>query len=181
MNAALDWVPVPGGTCLFGDEGRRVAIPDLEWTRTVVTRGHLGDRGDYLPVACVTFTEASELADDLGGRLPSSSEWEWMAAGNRRKFPWGDAPWDTTRANLLPANVGACTVVGQYADGVTPEGLLDVAGNVWEWTSTAVFARGRIIRGGSYAAQPLYARCTFLNAAPEELRSRGIGLRVVRR
>ncbi|MDQ3933055.1 MAG: formylglycine-generating enzyme family protein [Actinomycetota bacterium] len=180
MKVALDWIGVPGGTCLFGDGRRRVSVPDLEWTQTLVTGRHVEDQDDDLPLVCVTFAEASEVARDLGGRLPSSIEWEWMASGNARDFPWGNAPWDATRANLLPANVGVRTVVGRYADGATPDGLLDVAGNVWEWTSTPVFAGGRVIRGGSYASQPLYARCTFLNAAPEELRSRGIGLRVVR-
>jgi iron(II)-dependent oxidoreductase len=55
-----------------------------------------------------------------------------------------------------------------------------VAGNVWEWTASPAMGDGYVIRGGSYASAPLYAQCTFLNAAPAELRSAGIGLRVVR-
>lgn len=52
-----------------------------------------------------------------------------------------------------------------------------MAGNVWEWTATAVWGNGFVLHGGSYASPPLYAKCTFLNAAPAELRSPGIGLR----
>jgi iron(II)-dependent oxidoreductase len=58
--------------------------------------------------------------------------------------------------------------------------VLDLAGNVWEWTSSPAMGGGRIIRGGSYASPPLYAQTTFLNAAPAEHRSPGISVRPVR-
>jgi formylglycine-generating enzyme len=61
-----------------------------------------------------------------------------------------------------------------------PQGLLDVAGNVREWTATRVMGGGYVIRGGSYASKPLYARCTFLNAVHAQRRSPGIGVRPVR-
>ena len=70
--------------------------------------------------------------------------------------------------------------MGRFPAGATPEGMLDVAGNVWEWTATAAMGNGYVIRGGSYASQPAYARTTFLNAAPAGLRSPGLGFRVVR-
>lgn len=175
------WVAVAGGTCCFGDGERRVPVAELEWTRTLVTGAHLAAGGSDLPTVGLTFGEACDVARSLGGRLPTSVEWEWMAAGaGRRRFPWGDEDWDSRRGNLLPAGIGAATAVGRFPAGETPDGLLDVAGNVWEWTTTATFADGRVIRGGSYASQVLYARATFLNAAPGELRSAGIGLRVVR-
>jgi iron(II)-dependent oxidoreductase len=104
-----------------------------------------------------------------------------MAAGSqRRRWPWGDEEWQPGYANLRDAGHGSLTPVNAHPAGATPEGLLDVAGNVWEWTAHATMGGSAVLRGGSYASPPLYARCTFVNAAPAELRSAGIGLRVVR-
>ena len=104
-----------------------------------------------------------------------------MAAGaGRRRYPWGEAEWGPSLANLLPAGTGGPVPAGRFPAGATPEGMLDVAGNVWEWTATAAMGNGYVIRGGSYASQPAYARTAFLNAAPADLRSPGLGFRVVR-
>jgi iron(II)-dependent oxidoreductase len=63
---------------------------------------------------------------------------------------------------------------------MTPEGVLDVAGNVWEWTATRVPGDGAVIRGGSYNSPCGYARCAYSNEAPIAVQSAGIGVRVVR-
>jgi formylglycine-generating enzyme len=178
-----EWVLVEGGVCLFGDTARRVEIGPLWWTPTPVTSACLGtrSRGADIPVTGVTQAEAAAIAGRLGGRLPRSSEWEWMAGGpGRRRYPWGDADWHPGRAALLPSGSIAPVPAGTHPEGATPEGVLDVAGNVWEWTGSPVMGGGFVIRGGSYASLPLYAQATFLNAAPAELRSAGIGLRAVR-
>jgi sulfatase modifying factor 1 len=178
---ACTWVLVEGGRCLFGDAARPVVIGPLWWTTTPVTPAGLGITGAGVPVTGVTQSEAAVIAGRLTGRLPRSSEWEWMAAGaGRRRFPWGDADWDPERAVLLPSGCTGPVQAGTHPEGATPEGILDVAGNVWEWTASPVMGGGYVIRGGSYASQPLYAQTTFLNAAPAELRSGGVGLRVVR-
>ncbi|MDF5759033.1 SUMF1/EgtB/PvdO family nonheme iron enzyme [Spongiactinospora sp. TRM90649] len=172
---ALTWIFVPGGTCEYGDEGRPVSVRHLRWTATAITTD------DDRPLTGVSHGEATDIAARLGGRLPTSAEWEWMAAGpERRPYPWGDQPWQPDLANLRGSLVGNPEPVGAHPKGATPLGLLDVAGNVWEWTSTTTLGKGAIIRGGSFASLPLYARCTFLNAAPVELASPGIGFRVVR-
>ncbi|MFD8497768.1 formylglycine-generating enzyme family protein [Amycolatopsis sp. NPDC059657] len=156
----------------------------LLWTQTPVAYGHVPGNdgiGSRYPVTGITHSDATALAARLGGRLPRSAEWEWMAAGPlRRCWPWGDAPWQPAYANLRDSGHNTVTRVDTHPDGATPEGVLDVAGNVWEWTASTTMGDGVIIRGGSYAAPPLYAQCTFLNAAPAELSSPGIGLRVVR-
>jgi sulfatase modifying factor 1 len=180
---ACDWVLVEGGACLFGDAARRVEIGPLWWTTTPVTPAFLGTRSRYadIPVTGVTQAEAALLAQRLGGRLPRSSEWEWMASGpGRRRYPWGDTDWHPGRAALLPSGYAGPVPVGTHPEGATAEGVLDVAGNVWEWTDSPVMGGGSVIRGGSYSSLPLYAQTTFLNAAPAELRSHGIGLRVAR-
>lgn len=177
------WVLIQGGVCLFGDAARPLPVRALCWTVTPVTARYLGERGPGadLPVTGVSQADASAIAARLGGRLPRSPEWEWMAAGPaRRRYPWGEQDWDPGRAALLPGGHRGPVPVGGYPDGATPDGLLDVAGNVWEWTATPVPGGGYVIRGGSYASRPVYARSTFLNAAPGELRSRGTGFRVVR-
>ncbi|GJF32584.1 hypothetical protein KNE206_52840 [Kitasatospora sp. NE20-6] len=185
MSPLLDarsivWVPVPGGVCLFGDRSRPVTVADLEWTATPLTTAQLGDGDDDRPLTGLTHEQARDLAAELGGRLPRSVEWEWAASGpERRRYPWGGDEPDATRANLR-GGPGTTTPVDAYPRGATPGGLWDMAGNTWEWTGSVTIGDGAVIRGGSLASLPLYARCTFLNAAPQELRSPGIGVRAVR-
>ena len=181
----LEWIEIRGGVCRFGDSGRAAVVPTLWWTSTPITYGQLGRArpgfGARVPVTGISQAEAVAIAGQLGGRLPRSVEWEWMAAGpQRRRWPWGEDPWRPGLANLRDGGHGAPTPVDTHPAGATAEGVLDVAGNVWEWTASKALGDGAIIRGGSYAARPLYAQCTFVNAAPTELRSRGIGLRLVR-
>ncbi len=66
-------------------------------------------------------------------RLPLEYEWQWAAGGgNERQYPWGKRDPSDKLANY-DNNVGATTPVGQYPEGATPEGLMDMAGNVLEW------------------------------------------------
>lgn len=71
-------------------------------------------------------------------RLPSEAEWERAARGpGGRIYPWGDK-FDAQRCNAEPAGLGKVSAVGTFSpDGDTPEGAVDMAGNVWEWTGTA--------------------------------------------
>ncbi len=71
-------------------------------------------------------------------RLPDEKEWEWAAGGNPdgtvREYPWpaGKGAPSPKLANY-DGNVGTTTPVGSYPEGATPLGLMDMAGNVWEW------------------------------------------------
>ncbi|GAA4888779.1 SUMF1/EgtB/PvdO family nonheme iron enzyme [Pseudonocardia sp. C8] len=179
---SLDWIEIPGGTCLFGDQARPITVPTLLWTRTPITQAQLGDvPREHRPATHIDQSTADRVSCQLGGRLPRSVEWEWMASGaERRVWPWGNAPWGPKLANLRDSGYEDTTDVAAHPEGATPDGMLDVAGNVWEWTASSTMGDGFVIRGGSYASPPLYARCTFLNSAPAELRSPGIGFRVVR-
>ncbi|MDG4830008.1 SUMF1/EgtB/PvdO family nonheme iron enzyme [Solwaraspora sp. WMMD1047] len=181
----LRWRAVAGGTCRYGDTQRPRLVTDLLVTITPLTRGQLGwpTSAPDLPVTGVDFAGATDLAAQHGGRLPTSTEWEWIAAGaQQRRYPWGDEPWTPARANLTSSDTSPTgpVPVRSHPDGATPDGVHDLAGNVWEWTATPVMGQGHVIRGGSYASRPLYARCTFLNAAPDDLRSPGIGIRLVK-
>lgn len=187
LAVPLCWVLVPGGTCRFGDAARPLPVRDLLAAATPLTYGQLGHAGTAvdpnMPVTGIDYAEAHRLAGLVGGRPPTSVEWEWLAAGpERRTFPWGEQPWSSPLARLreLATDYEGPGPVGRHREGATPQGLLDMAGNVWEWTASPVMGGGYVVRGGSYASTPLYSRSTFLNAVHAERRSSGIGVRPVR-
>ncbi len=102
-----------------------------------------------------------------------------MAGAGQRLYPWGQEEPTSSHANLRGLGPGAPTPPWNRPAGATPAGVLDVAGNVWEWTSTAVPGNGAVIRGGSYNSLTLYAQCAYETEAPARLRSAGIGVRPV--
>jgi iron(II)-dependent oxidoreductase len=137
--------------------------------------------GDPLvPLTGLDLPGAASVAAALGGRLPTSAEWEWMAGHGQRHYPWGDDEPTRNHANLRGFGPGHATRAGAYPAGATPDGILDVAGNVWEWTGTRVPGDGAVIRGGSWNSISLYAQCGFTSEIPATTASRGIGIRVVR-
>ena len=157
--------------------------------------------GDDQPVVGITWYAArayclwlslleSSGRDSTLYRLPTEVEWEWAAGGQRgakvqrvRRWPW---PEDEGELSIRLANynstVGATTPVGSYPDGATPEGLYDMAGNVWEWMEEWYDEKGaaRSLRGGSWFDASEYLRCSFRVSGVPGLRCGDVGFRVVR-
>jgi len=106
------------------------------------------------PVTWVSLEDASAYAKWAGKRLPHEWEWQYAAQGmDGRTYPWGNE-WkdsavpaqDTSRELTGPADVTA------HPEGASPFGVMDMVGNVWQWTDEYVddHTRAAIVRGGSY-------------------------------
>ena len=116
-------------------------------------------------------------------RLPNEQEWEWAAGGGKRNYPWGDKPEpDKSRANFGD-EVGHTTPVGSYPEGAIPEGLMDMAGNVWEWMENLYehekYQFVRALRGGSWLSDPEDLQCDSRSWFNPGVRSNDVGFRVV--
>jgi len=111
---------------------------------------------DEHPINCVDHAQAAAYCKFVGGRLPKDAEWEWSVRGGDKgsKYPWGDDPpdgracWDDPALDDSPD--GTCKV-GQFPSGANPGGVLDLAGNVWEWTDGEEIPAGSATdRGGGW-------------------------------
>jgi len=146
-----------------------------------------------VPVTYVTWHDASAFCAWAGGRLPTEAEWEAAASGgDGRLWPWGDLPPDTTRA-VFGRGIGSPSPAGRLPAGASPSGALDLAGNVWEWVSSAYRpypydpvdgredAAGRdprVVRGGSYLHGPDAIRCAARHPLLAAAADHYVGFRV---
>lgn len=90
---------------------------------------------DNYPVISVNWEQAKTYCEWRGVRLPAEAEWEKAARGtDGRIYPWGNETPEKRFANYLNS-VGDTSEVGAYPDGISPYGLYDMAGNVWEWVA----------------------------------------------
>ena len=195
---ALQELARSGGEAVKGFDKYLKDEPDL--TRRFNT-GLDGDRKfnkDDQPVVGVSWYGARAYClwlSMLSGeeyRLPTEQEWEWAAGGKREQpekvlkvntYPWGDEPEPTPKHANFGQNEGATTPVGRLPDGATPEGLYDMAGNVWEWMENWYDddKDWKALRGGSWFNAPGDLRCAArYGLNPDSWYGNSIGFRVVR-
>ena len=149
-----------------------------------------------MPITGINAREAQRYCRRQGGHLPSEAQWEYAARGSDgRQFPWGG------QYNDRVANHGGAidgyrylSPVGSFPEGRSPFGLLDMAGNAWEWTADGYdpdFYRNevnidpkndrnraqRVTRGGSWRSSPDLLRVALRRPQPELASGSDLGFR----
>ncbi len=141
------------------------------------------------PMTHVTWAQAKSYCEWRGGTLPTEAQWEYAARGVEAwVYPWGNE-WDGA---LAVWNVETSTTVGSLIDGASWVGALDMAGNVWEWTSSLAkrypysvasheggsAGESRTIRGSAFNRNdPDIFRLAYRGTAPADVNDERFGLR----
>lgn len=186
----------------------RYPVTNAEYEVFVTATGHMPPphwrNGKFpvgeaaLPVVHISWHDANAYAQWAQGRLPTEGEWEKAARGaDGRVYPWGNRfkPIAGQGASLFTDQL---TPVGNRPAAVSPYGVHEVAGNVWEWTAdwyqpydgnthrdSDYGDKHKVLRGGSWlevrdATANRYFRCANRLHAPPDYNASNIGFRCVR-
>jgi serine/threonine-protein kinase len=193
---------IPAGTFLYGPDGTEVFLDTFYIDRSPVTNADFmrfvretGYRPPRYaedsrlnqpdqPVVGVSYSDALQFARWAGKELPSEQQWEKAARGtDGRTYPWGNDPPGTSDACFgLDPESGAPRPVGSSVRNVSPFGVQDMCGNVWEWTSSRYKrdSEFHVVRGGSYNDPAEYLHVYYrLEAHPKD-KCEAIGFRCVK-
>ncbi len=156
-----------------------------EIDRFAWSQGRPQRRREEHPAVLVSQPEAEAYCAWWGerrgghGRLPSEAEWEKAARGDDgRSYPWGNR-FDATLANTRESGRRDTDAIGRTPAAASPYGVLDMAGNVLEWTSTRTPDERVIVKGGGWKGDAVAARCAARSSRPRTLRDVTIGFRCV--
>lgn len=149
------------------------------------------------PVIFVDWNQANTYCQWAGGALPTEAQWEKAARGtNGGEYPWGNARPNRPFGNFVDPNMRDTSEVGLYPAGASFYGVMDMAGNVWEWVGDwyrpyydpdltenpqgPENGEYRIRRGGAWYSESIYLRSAYRYnyAYPNEV-DRGTGFRCV--
>jgi len=174
-------------------DGRWRRVEGANWRHPMGPGERYVPAADH-PVVQVSARDAGRFCGWYGLRLPSEQEWEFAARGSDgRRYPWGNelpvepgqrlANFGTVRCCAVDASDGYALFapVGSYPAGASPFGLLDMAGNVWEWTASAFPGRPQevVLRGGGWGNNPYCLRAAYRHGNPPDIGLNMVGFRCV--
>lgn len=167
-------------------DGEWRMIPGINWRRPSGRK--VPERFDAHPVTQVSYQDVLAYCEWSGRRLPTEQEWEYAARGGQHgvRFPWGNI---ISAANANYNSDGTSEVMQYPANGY---GIYDMAGNVWEWTSSEYtaypgtmsknphFGLGyRVVRGGSWMYDGAHCMVSYRNANQSDRAYPTLGFRTV--
>jgi formylglycine-generating enzyme required for sulfatase activity len=223
VNASAYDACVRSGNCLKAPQDVRFpgASPIEKSAFSELCNARRPDRSDH-PINCVDWSMSDNFCRTAGGRLakggarlPTEAEWEFAARGSgQHTFPWGDEPPDRSRLNACGSECTAwfethhlssramyalddgspgTAPVGSFPAGASKDGVLDLAGNVWEWTADWYAPYGpepldvpkgppkgteRVVRGGAFNGSSAdWAKPAFRWMTAPDVYNHAIGFR----